>query len=331
MPRLWEQAATCGICGSGRLRFTEAVGSRRFAICLDCGVERLHDRIAEERLGLLYANYYASTDPTPDALEQQLSNPTFAHRRERLERWIGSRTRRLLEIGCGDGNFLAAMRRAGWDVHGQEFSAATAAIVERRHRIPMFTGPLDVIPADETFPVVGAYHVFEHIYHPAAWLRRVRDLIERGGLLHLQVPNGASLTRRLSRGMWAGLVFPQHVYLYTPGTLTAVLNRFGFRVLGTTTWDPWHCPGSVAASVSNVANRLLSGRRPWSDEIDETPSSVAPRVAPTVEGRGLKRLLRAGLERASDGAARVEAALGRGAVVDIVAVKDSNERDDGGV
>jgi 2-polyprenyl-3-methyl-5-hydroxy-6-metoxy-1,4-benzoquinol methylase len=318
--RLWEEAAACGACGSRRCRFAGSIDGRRLAVCLDCEVERLYDRVAENRLDLLYGSYYAASDPSPAALERQLANPTFELRRRRLEEVLGNRARRILELGCGDGNFLAALRRTGWDVHGQEFSAETSAIVTRRHRIPMITGPLESVSPEPKFPVVAAYHVFEHIYHPAAWLQRVIQFVEPDGLLHLQVPNAASLTRRLSGDVWAGLVFPQHVYFYEPRTLQRLLNRSGFSVLATSTWDPWHGPGATATSMANVANRALSGRRPWHDRMLESPGTGAQSTSAAPAGRHpLKVLLRGGLDRVSAGLARVEAAAGRGAVVDIIA------------
>ena len=143
------------------------------------------------------------------------------------------------------------------------------------------------------FPVAAAYHVFEHIYHPSAWLQSVYQLIEPRGLLHLQVPNAASLTRRLSGGEWASMVFPQHVYFYEPRTLRALLERFGFTVLSTTTWDPWHGPGAVSATALNVANRLVTGRPSWSEAAvgGSGPSACA---SPRARSR-VKAVVRSGL------------------------------------
>lgn len=319
-PALWEEASGCGACGSRRHRFAGAIDGRRLAVCLDCDVERLYDRVAENRLDLLYGNYYAASDPSPAELERQLANPTFALRRRRLEEVVDGRARRILEIGCGDGNFLATLRRAGWDVHGQEFGADTSAIVERRHGIAMFTGPLESVAIERPFAVVAAYHVFEHIYHPARWLAQVRDFVEPNGLLHLQVPNAASLTRTLSGDVWAGLVFPQHVYFYEPRTLQRLLIRSGFSVLATSTWDPWHGPGAVASSVANIANRLASGRQPWGAAVLEPPAPRATGFAAAPARRNpMRALMRGGLDVMSQGLARVEAAAGRGAVVDIIA------------
>ena len=314
----WEEVAVCGACGSRDVRFSASIGRRRFAVCRGCGIERLYDRVAETSLDLLYGSYYAPDDPTPLALEQQLGNPTFAHRRRRLHQFADMRTRRILEIGCGDGNFLETLRRAGWDVHGQEVSASTAAMVERRHGIPVTAAALEAIPSAPPFSVVAAYHVLEHVYHPAAWLRSVHGLIEPRGLLHVQVPNAGSLTRRVSGGEWSSLVFPQHVYFYEPNTLRALLERFGFTVLSTTTWDPWHGPGAVSTTASNVANRLVTGRRSW-NEVVVAASGPPADYASRPPRSPIRAVMRTGLDHISIVLARLEAAIHRGAVVDIVA------------
>ena len=319
MTSLWEEVPMCGLCGSTVWRPAGAVCQRRFAVCLGCGVRRLYDRVAENSLGLLYADYYPAADPSPADLEVQLRNPTFRHRRARLAACIGNREHRILELGCGDGNFLAVMRQAGWRVAGSEFGADTAALVQRRHGIPVFVGSIgDGTPPESPFPVVAAYHVLEHAYHPAAWLRRVRQLIEPEGLLHIQVPNDASLTHLVTGDAWESVIFPQHVYFYRPATLGALLAREGFNVLAVTTWDPWHGPGQLANSLKNVARRVATGRLPWTDRIEARGPMVVASEANT-RGSLWRTVPRLVIDGVAIPLARVEAALGRGAVVDIIA------------
>lgn len=313
---LWEEARACGACGSPAWRAAGAVCGKRLVACGGCGVVRLYDRVAEDRVGLLYAHYYPSRAPAAEELAAALANPTFVHRRERLEAVVPAEERRIFEVGCGDGNFLASLRRAGWAVAGSEYDAETVALVRARHGIPLFAGDVaERRPDGAPYPVVAAYHVLEHVYHPADWLRAVRGMTETGGWLHLQVPNYASVTRRLSGHAWASMMFPQHVYFYTPRTLGELLRRHGFAPLSVTTWDPWHGPGTVSASVANQARRALTGRLPWPDRVGEetaradAQSEVAPRV------RGARRIL----EWAANPLARMEAAVGRGAVVDVIA------------
>lgn len=313
---LWETAEACGACGHARWSPAGEVCGKRYARCLACGVVRLYDRVAADRLQLLYAGYYPGADPSPDALRRQLANPTFAHRRRRLEPAVPAPHRRILEIGCGDGNFLAYLRGHGWTVHGSEYDAETAALVRRRHGIGVAVGDVaDAPPGDAPFPAVAAYHVLEHVYRPAAWLAAVRGMLRPGGVLHLQVPNHDSLTRRMTGAAWASLMFPQHVYFYAPHTLCALLRRAGFAPLRVTTWDPWHGPGTVAASAVNQARRAATNRLPWTDALGGAAEGIPAQAVPPRRPRLARRVL----DALAVPLARAEALAGAGAVVDVVA------------
>lgn len=327
---LWEVAEACGACGSGERRVLFAVRGRRFAECAGCGVVRLLDRVRPECLDVLYGSYYAPGDLSGEALEAQLRNPTFAHRRRRLEGALPAGRRRLFEVGAGDGNFLALLARNGWSVAGSEWGAASVDLVRRRHGIALLQG--DVVGADlpaGAFDAVAAYHVLEHVYQPRAWLLGVRRLVAPGGVLHLQVPNFGALLRRLSGRLSPTLVFPEHVYLYSPATLAGLLRREGFEVVSLTTYDPWHGPGTVEATVANVAQRLLTGRGPWDDvRAPEAPAGGEASAPAGTEGtasirggagRGFSRAGRALLRPVARAVARAEGWAGVGAVVDVVA------------
>ncbi|HEU0298001.1 MAG TPA: class I SAM-dependent methyltransferase [Longimicrobium sp.] len=318
--RLWEEARECGACGSSRSFAAGKVCGKRYTRCAECGVVRLYDRVAEGELHRLYAGYYPGPDPTPDELRLQLANPTFAHRLRRLEAALPAGRHRIFEVGCGDGNFLAFLASRGWKVHGSEYDAETAALVRRRHGIEPFVGDVaGEVPPGAPFDAVAAYHVLEHVYHPAEWLRAVRRMLAPGGVIHLQVPNHASLTRRLTGRAWASVMFPQHVYFFTPASLAALLHREGFASLGTTTWDPWHGPGTVSASLVNQARRMTGRGLPWTDPL--AGGSEARASAPAAPGgpAGKPRLARRVLDAVSARLARAEAAAGAGAVVDVVA------------
>jgi SAM-dependent methyltransferase len=316
----WEEARECGACGADGWSPAGEVCGKRYARCLGCGVVRLFDRVAADHLHRLYAGYYPGADPSPGELRRQLANPTFAHRRHRLEAALPRFRRRIFEVGCGDGNFLACLRAHGWTVRGSEYDAETAALVRRRHGIEVAVGDVaDAPPPGAPFAAVAAYHVLEHVYRPAEWLAAVRALLEPGGVLHLQVPNYGSLSRRLTGPAWASLMFPQHVYFYSPRTLADLLRRAGFAPLRATTWDPWHGPGTVSASMVNQARRMAGRGLPWTDPLAEAGDGHAAASARPPTGDGKPRLARQGLDAVSARLARVEAALGAGAVVDVVA------------
>lgn len=234
----------------------------------------------------------------------------------------GSRQRRIFEIGCGDGNFLAFMRRAGWTVDGSEFGSETVSLVRHRHGIAITDGDATRQPPPSTpYPVVAAYHVFEHVYRPSEWLRRVRMLIEPRGLLCLQTPNWDSLAHALTGLAWSAMTFPQHVYLHTPKTLRALLPHFGFEVLSVTTWDPWHGPGMASGSLGIRAKQLATGRLPWSAALGPAGRAAETEAGTAVTSQALRLrgMSQAVLQIAGQSVARLESLVGRGGVVDLIA------------
>jgi SAM-dependent methyltransferase len=321
---IWEVAEECGVCGGRERRVLFAVLGKRYARCGGCAVVRLLDRVRPERLDLLYGHYYPPDDVPPAELEAQLGNPAFAHRRRRLEAALPPGERRIFEVGAGDGNFLASLRRHGWSVAGSEWSADSVDLVRRRHGIALREGDVTAmdVPAG-AFGVVAAYHVLEHVYAPRAWLRATRRLVAPGGVLHLQVPNHGALLARLAGTLSPALVFPQHVYLYTPRTLAALLRAEGFEAVSLTTFDPWHGPGTAASTAANLARRLLDGRDPWEGAVGPGAMDGGGAADGQAGGAGKRnpagRIARALFGPLAHGIARAEAWVGMGAVVDVVA------------
>ena len=110
-------------------------------------------------------------------------------------------------IGCGDGKFLATLRRAGWDVQGRRSARDTSAIANaatasRDHR------PLIV----RCHAIYSSRPLTCQQSSPAAG-EAGEAVREPKGLVHLQVPNAASLRGRC-QGKWVGLVFHHTFYFY---------------------------------------------------------------------------------------------------------------------
>lgn len=123
---------------------------------------------------------------------------------------------RLLDVGCGDGSYLATMQRYGWEVAGIEPDGAAAAAARRDFRLIVHPGSLADAPfPPASFDVITARQVLEHIAEPIAFLEAVASLLKPGGRLFLVMPNAASLGHRCFRTNCFSLDPPRHVVLYT--------------------------------------------------------------------------------------------------------------------
>jgi SAM-dependent methyltransferase len=137
---------------------------------------------------------------------------------------------RLLDVGCGTGEFLAHARDAGWDVVGVEPADRAAAAAERLG-IAVRRGA-DLARLDEApFDAITLWHALEHMHAPAAQLAHVRRLLAPDGCVLVAVPSHDSVDARAYGAAWYAWDVPRHLWHFTPATLGRLLARQGLAVL----------------------------------------------------------------------------------------------------
>jgi ubiquinone/menaquinone biosynthesis C-methylase UbiE len=141
---------------------------------------------------------------------------------------------RVLDLGCGVGRFsaLAAASGAsttGVDVAEAALERARQAYAELDFRLVPFDGPLPL--DDNSFDLVWASEVIEHVADTASWLSEVRRVLVPRGRLLITTPAHGRL-RLLLHGI-ERYSDPQgdHLHLYTARSLRGLLGEFGFAEL----------------------------------------------------------------------------------------------------
>jgi 2-polyprenyl-3-methyl-5-hydroxy-6-metoxy-1,4-benzoquinol methylase len=136
---------------------------------------------------------------------------------------------RLLDVGCGSGEWLASMQKLGWQVLGVDFDE-NAVKIARQEGLEVRTGSLEEqgFP-DGSFDAVTLSHVIEHVPDPARTLAECARILKPAGKLVLLTPNAASLGHRLFKKHWRGLEPPRHLHIFSIESLPSMLEVAGFR------------------------------------------------------------------------------------------------------
>jgi len=228
----WEVTA-CPLCGEDEADPLVTAGDpldpgRRHSFtvvrCRACGLGYTNPRPDQASIGRFYPPDYA-----PHRGPRGARRPVRCPEHRPLP-WHGGG--RLLDLGCGRGDFLAVMAARGWRVLGLDCSEAAVARV-RGLGLPALAGTLphpDLAPG--SFDVVTLWHSLEHHHDPLAVLRHARELLVPGGKLYAAVPTLDSAGFRWFGPDWYGLDLPRHLVHFTPATLPAMLERAGFAVRG---------------------------------------------------------------------------------------------------
>src|ERR1017187_678578 len=202
----WEECP-CPLCGSTSyaplLEAADRIGGMRFLLvkCARCGL--------------------CFTNPRPDlvSIDQFYPVDYQCHRRVRethrcLPRCV-SRTlqpfgqARMLDFGCGAGDFMRRTAALGWHVTGLD--SAPAAIA-RIHDLPAHVGTLPhPLWNEPCFEAITMWQSLEHTHQPLEVLRAAHRLLTTGGKLLVAVPNFDSFASRWFGADWYGLDVPRHL------------------------------------------------------------------------------------------------------------------------
>lgn len=256
--------AACAVCGetSDRTLFSAPdpdgrdAEPFRIARCEGCALAFVSPRPPESDLGRYYAaGYYDKPGEDSGRVGRLLAGMFMA---ERVGRVDGLRSRgRLLDVGCGEGTFLAAMSRRGWEAWGVEISSEGAARAAARPGLVIHQKPLAecALPSGH-FDVITLWHSIEHVSDPGAVLREARRLLKDDGRLFLAFPNPESWDFKLFGARWFHLDPPRHLNYFSPETMTRLLDAAGFATVRVGGFSLEYNPFGFVQSVLN----FLTGR-----------------------------------------------------------------------
>lgn len=230
--------------------------------CEDCSTGYLDPRPDVSSIGDAYRSYYThSSEPRKSSIFTKLkelirlglmrdylnkahgfrfpgATPLLFHLRPRMQAHWDHYIRhlpvppragtRILDIGCGNGDFLAAAAALGYRASGLEPDVKAAELCQKRG-LEVRTGGLpDTGHADDSFDHVTLYHVLEHLHDPVASIIEIRRILRVGGRLWITQPNVDAFGHEIFGPAWRGLEPPRHLVLLSIKALRRILEDLCF-------------------------------------------------------------------------------------------------------
>jgi len=149
----------------------------------------------------------------------------------------------VLDIGCATGTLLETLQKKGFNTIGVEISPS-AEYARKNRSLDVRSLPLEENKfADNSFDVILASHLIEHLNDPHYFLTEVYRILKNNGQLFITTPNIASFQANLFGGQWRSAIF-DHLYLFSRRTLLDLLKKTGFKIISCHTW------GGLAAGTA---------------------------------------------------------------------------------
>jgi SAM-dependent methyltransferase len=206
----------------------------QFVRCPRCDHLYLNPRPRPEDLGIIYpANYYAYAEES-GGLVSRLRRRWEGGKVRQYRDWVGAGSRRVLDIGCGNGRFLSLLEEFGsrdWELEGIDFDTDAAEQCRARGFRTHIGRVESFDPGDRPYDAIIMLQLIEHVEDPAAIAKHVYSLLQPGGVFIIETPNTGGLDYLLFKHSWWGHYhFPRHWNLFSTAALQRLLGDCGFTI-----------------------------------------------------------------------------------------------------
>jgi len=271
-------APQCPICGNvSALRFAgvpdyqySASYSADFFRCGHCSHLFVYPAISDELVATFYAEYHTHTPISRKrfaiimiyAIETFFSVGVFrpSTRNSSVNALSEMPPGRLLDVGCGSGEFVKQMRDLGWDAVDGIDSDPKAVEACKTANIPnIHNARMSEIRGPYKYLVLN--HVIEHFSDPKVFMGDMLRLLENGGVVLVKTPNSLSLMSRIFGRYWRGIESPRHMNVFSIASLDALFRSYSFKRSSITTTNsllfPVFYESLIAASRMKSRNKIL--------------------------------------------------------------------------
>lgn len=242
----------CPWCGSDKAQINlwlkdEFLSKEDFHICecLSCGLLYTMPRPSKDKIGAYYKSeeYYSHQENKKGFIPKVYEAVKKVNLKYKYKlATYGINQGKLLDIGCGVGDFLHTAEEHEWDCTGVEPSEDAKFIARKRIRANVITSDeMEQIP-DVTFDLITMWHVLEHVDDLKWQVDQLERLVKPQGRIVIAVPNYKSYDAQFYKELWAAYDVPRHLSHFNKTTLTKIFKSKGLELIKTEKliWDAYY-------------------------------------------------------------------------------------------
>lgn len=199
--------------------------------CEECGLTFLNPKMSQEKLFEYYSKQ--SRIPRSEVITGSPFDEQMQLQVDYIKQFVKLKDNlKVLEIGCAEGFFLKKLQEAFTQqnvfLYGVELSKKYLEQAKKNLKdAVIFDTPLEETDFKELkFDLIVLRHVFEHLSEPAGVLASLRNLLEKDGVLYIEVPDSQNIVVQLS-----SFYHHEHLLYFTPAILENYFESQGLETI----------------------------------------------------------------------------------------------------
>lgn len=236
-----ETLIVCPICSEGQFQTflvckDYTVSGEFFSIqaCINCGFKFTNPRPSEEEIG----RYYESPDYISHSnTKRGILNKTYQLVRKyaidgkvKMLEALKPEHKTILDIGSGTGEFLSALKKAGWETMGLEPNEKARQFAQQHYRLKISHTSQIVEEETNSWDIITMWHVLEHVHRLGEMLKQLKRILKKNGTLVVAVPNVTSFDADLYKKEWAAFDVPRHLYHFSKEHIQLLFEKVDMKI-----------------------------------------------------------------------------------------------------
>ena len=222
----------------------------------------------------IIGNYYSSDDYIShddnvsgifDSIYGLVRTYQLNKKKKLIGKYFNKSNGKILDIGCGAGDFLQYMKENHWNINGVDTSNKARKIANKKLNIKVMD-PKDWINNKEKYDVITCWHSLEHVHEPWVYLDKIKKSLTLDGFLIVALPNYQSTDAKIYKEFWAAYDTPRHLYHFTIKSMNKTIKPHGLNIesIYRMNFDPFYVSMLSAKHMGkSFMSGLINGFKSW--------------------------------------------------------------------
>jgi 2-polyprenyl-3-methyl-5-hydroxy-6-metoxy-1,4-benzoquinol methylase len=236
--KIETEKADCPLCGQFTIAKNLTVSTKDYSFetsdddycyvfCIRCRIYFLENRPIASEMKKIYPNNYSGW--------RQRSKFMYVMRRKNFEskylNTLPALKSKVLDFGCGNGEFLASLRNSGAELVGFDFSLGQIPKDLLEKGAIAFTTSIEDLQRHAPFDRIFLLQVIEHLPNPVELMNHLRTFLSDYGQIVIETPSRTGWDSKIAPAKyWGGWHAPRHFHIWDQESLRNLSTKANLKI-----------------------------------------------------------------------------------------------------